>query len=142
MRMTRVVVFAALVLGACSNSQDGDPTEPAATLDVQAGETFRLRPGGIARVGSSGLLVGFRGITEDSRCPIDVVCVWEGDAVARVRATASHTDDGTAFDLHTTLEPKAVEFAGRRITLVAVEPAARAGQPIDADAYVITLRVD
>lgn len=142
MRIPGVLVFAAAALAACGGSQQSDlATEPAATVEARAGETFRMRPGTIARVGTDGLLIAFRAISEDSRCPTDVTCVWAGDAVARIQAAVGRTD-WTSYDLHTTLEPQSIEFAGHVITLVSVEPARRANESVDASRYVITLRVD
>lgn len=143
MRFSRWLTVAVLLAAACGGSnQDVDSLAgPAATVEARQGETFRLRPGETARIAGAGLLVGFRAVTQDSRCPADVVCVWEGDASARIRASA----DGrsyTPFDLHTTLDPKTAEFAGRTITLVSVEPYPTSDARIDPARYVITLRID
>lgn len=141
MRFSRKwMVSLMFVLAACNGSGDGGlPSAPAATLEARQGETFRLRPGQTARVGD--LLVAFRGIAADSRCPADVVCVWEGDATARVRV-GTDTADLTPFDLHTALEPKAIEFGARTVTLVKVEPYPYSSSAIDPARYVVTLRVD
>lgn len=143
MRFSRWWTLAVMIAAACGGaSQDTDsPSAPAATVEARQGETFRLRPGETARLAGSGLLIGFRAITQDSRCPSDVVCVWQGDASARVRLSADGRDF-TSFDLHTALDPKAASFAGRTITLVAVEPYPNSAGAIDPGRYVITLRVD
>jgi hypothetical protein len=131
-----------LFAGACSGAPTEDDTElPAATVEARDGQTFRLSPGGMARVGRDGLLISFRGVTADSRCASDVVCVWEGDASARVHVAIGRMA-WTPFDLHTSLEPRAVQFQGRTITLVAVEPQPRSDERIDPAHYIITLRVD
>ena len=142
MRFTRWWMVAVMVLAACGSSHDSDTlAAPAATVEARQGETFRLRPGESARLVGTGVIVGFRAIVEDSRCPGDVVCVWQGNASARFTATLAA---GTAvtFDLNTTLDPKATEVGGRTITLVAVEPYPVSTGPIDPARYVVTLRVD
>ena len=51
-----------------------DPTE------VPLGEEFELAPNQSIRIAGSDLTVGFRRVADDSRCPIDAVCVVEGKA--------------------------------------------------------------
>jgi len=134
-----VVVLAA----ACASSSDTplstDPTEAAGTSQV--GQTFELRPGQTARVGSEGLLVGFRGVASDSRCAVDVQCVWAGDAEARIPVTVGRAD-WTSLALHTGLEPKTAAFRNYKITLVELKPAPRSTSRIDNSSYVATLRVE
>jgi hypothetical protein len=142
MRVTRLLSIAALALVACGGSSESDSlTDPAATLEAGTGESFRMRTGTIARVGTDDLFIAFRGVRDDSRCPIDVVCVWAGDATVRIQAAVGRSG-WTSFELHTGLDPQSVRFGNRTITLVAVEPARRADVPVDPDQYVITLRVD
>jgi hypothetical protein len=86
------------------------------------------------------LLVGFRGVSSDSRCPTDVQCVWAGDATARIQATVGRMA-WTGFDLHSTLEPKAATFRSWEIRLVKVEPSPRSTEGIPPGAYVVTLEV-
>jgi hypothetical protein len=131
-----------LMAGACGGAPTEDDTElPAATVEAREGQTFRLSPGAMARVGRDGLLISFRSVTADSRCAVDVVCVWEGDATARVDVTVGRMA-WTPFDLHTSLEPRAFQFRERTVTLVAVEPSPRSDERIDPAHYIITLRVD
>jgi hypothetical protein len=47
---------------------------------VEPGESFRLHIGEGAFIPSENLKVYVRNITEDSRCPSDVTCVWAGQA--------------------------------------------------------------
>ena len=140
--LNRLMSFIALAAVACGNSaQDQDsPGGPALAVEARAGETFRLRVGGIARVGAD-FLVSFQGVSSDSRCPIDVDCVWQGDAVVHISAAVGRMQ-WTPFELHTGLEPRSVVFQDRRITLIAVEPAPRSNEQIDPARYIITLKVD
>ncbi len=126
--------------GGTSTTEDS-PAEPAAAVEARTGETFRLRVGGIAKVGRDGVLVAFRGIANDSRCPIDVVCVWQGDATAQIHVTVGRLA-WTPFELHTALEPRAVRFQNYTVTLIAVEPAPVSTRPTDPRSYIVTLRVD
>ena len=51
---------------------------PSTPADVPLGSEFTLAPGETALVGDDGLLVTFESVTEDSRCPMDAICVWAG----------------------------------------------------------------
>jgi hypothetical protein len=87
------------------------------------------------------LIVGFRGVAQDSRCPVDVTCVWAGDAELRVPVTIEKMA-WTSLVLHTTMEPRSAKFRDYTITVVGLKPEPRAGQSIPRDGYTVTLRVE
>ena len=70
--------------------------------------------------------VTFKKITEDSRCPKDVQCVWAGNAVAEVELMGTYTRPVTVR--LSTIEDakkglyKTQEFNGYKISLVQVTP--------------------
>ena len=131
-----------LIAGACGGAPTDDDGEPlAATVDAREGDTFRLPVGGMARVGRDGLLVAFRGVSTESRCPTDVTCVWEGDAAVRLNVTVGRMA-WRPIDLHTGIDPRSIEFQGHTIRLVSLEPSPTSDEPIDPARYVATLRVD
>lgn len=115
-------------------------SHPAATVHVDVGATFRLAPGEVAAVGDEALLIGFREVLGDSRCPITVVCVWQGDAEVLMQ-TASGGDGWSPTTLHTGVEPRTRGVDGFLITLVQVEPAPLE-TPIDPGDYRITVTVE
>ena len=121
---------------------DGDraPLHVSASVVAAVGETFRLAPGQIATVADGRLFVKFAGVAEDSRCPIDALCVWPGDAEAVLR-TADPGGRWTSVTLHTHLEPRAVRVDGFTIALSHIEPANRAEVRIPPADYVAVLRV-
>lgn len=131
-----------LPVGACSRS--GDPADPdggAVVVEAAAGRTFELGPNETARITGLGILVAFRGVAQDSRCPTDVTCVWEGDASLRIRASSANTD-WTPFDLHTSLDPRSARIDGHTITVVGLTPSPVSDRPIANDRYRVTLRVE
>jgi hypothetical protein len=91
---------------------------------------------------------GFGEITEDSRCPIGTVCVWEGRAVASLWASygaSSRGREAESFSL--TLRAAQADLAtktvlGMRFTLLEVEPYPKAAVRIDPKQYAITLQVE
>lgn len=70
--------------------------------------------------------VTFKGISEDSRCPKDVNCIWAGVAVAQVEvmgtATRPMTLDLASLDNKGRNYSKSSEFNGLTISLVDVQP--------------------
>jgi len=69
-------LFLVAVLGAAACSSPSSPT-----VTVPLGEEFTLKPGEIAQMQSTDLGVTFLGVSNDSRCPGDAVCIQAGDAV-------------------------------------------------------------
>ena len=116
-----------LLLAACGLST---PTGPVPDQDGQV----ELRVGDEVTVPKTV-------VEEDSRCPVDMVCVWEGNAAVELGLTAG-SGPTHLHVLNTALEPKAVDFSGVRVTLVGVAPEPREGQPIPEDEYVVTLRLE
>jgi len=119
--------IAAALLSACGlPTAAQDPPGPG-EVDVPIGEEVLLE-GSVARL-------AFTGVTADSRCPLGAVCVWAGDAALSIALTAG-TGPAQSFEVHTTLEPRSVDFAGVRVTLVGLQPYPREGEPTDPEAYV------
>ena len=59
-----------------ASCKDNNFISQVAVLD----EPFRLKLGQARILHSENLIVGFNELIDDSRCPEDVVCVWEGEA--------------------------------------------------------------
>jgi hypothetical protein len=130
MRIPTLLIASVLFAQGCASA--AGPSE--ATL----GEPFTLSYGDVAQV--DGLTVGFNGVSQDSRCPIDVVCVWQGDATVLVTLETAQEASATR-ELHTGIEPRETGFAGFTVRLVSVAPAARSNVKIDAEDYRATLLV-
>lgn len=62
---------------------------------VEPGVSFTLAPGQAATVKSVDTRIAFREVREDSRCPTDVTCVWEGDAKVDVTISRTGVPDDT-----------------------------------------------
>lgn len=75
-----------IMLGACVlliSNWGCAPLQSAAVI-VEPGLSFALAPGQTAEIKRSDTRITFRQVREDSRCPTDVTCVWEGDAKVEV----------------------------------------------------------
>ncbi|HEV7838381.1 MAG TPA: hypothetical protein VGO75_09985 [Gemmatimonadaceae bacterium] len=62
---------------------------------VEPGLSFALAPGQSAEIKRSDTRITFRQVREDSRCPTDVTCVWEGDAKVEVVISRTGSPDDT-----------------------------------------------
>lgn len=125
-----LVTFGSAFALACGGSTTDGPT-------AGLGQQTELAPGQTARVGS--LRITFSGVAGDSRCPVDVVCVWEGDAVARLELSQPPRYPEMR-ELHTS-NPRAVTYGGFQVELVRLDPAPRSTQPIPANSYRLVIRV-
>lgn len=135
-------LLALLVLFACSDDTPaGADSRGELASSVEIGETFRLSPGQRARVGDDGLVIGFRGVRQDSRCPVDVDCVWSGDAAVAVSVAVGRAGPRTVT-LHTDLEPRAVPIGELVLRLVGLDPEPVSTRRIDPAEYVALLVVE
>ena len=135
--MLRVLTLP-LFLAACATGGGNAPTPPTPSLN----EEFTLAPGQTAAVDGTNLRLTFDRVSEDSRCPTDVTCVWEGDAVVVLKVKAD-AEEATR-ELHTQGgEPRSRKApAGDYVvTLVRLDPAPRSTSTIEPSAYRATLRV-
>jgi hypothetical protein len=125
-------------LAACASSGGNAPTSPTPALE----EPFTLSPGQTAAVSGTNLRLTFDRVREDSRCPSDVNCIWEGDAVVvlKVKAEAQeatrevHTQGGASRSRNA----PAGDYV---VTLVRLDPAPRSTEAIEPSAYRATLVV-
>lgn len=84
------------------------------------------------------MLITFTGIGADSRCPIDAICVWAGDAEVRLKLKKGSLEKEVI--LHTGLTPTSVLFDGYEISLANVLPARKSNEEIKPGQYSILLR--
>jgi len=126
-----------LFLAACASGSSG-PGTPTPAVN----EEFTLAPGQTAGIDGTNLRLTFEGVTEDSRCPVDVTCIWEGDAVVILKVKVEA--DEVTREVHTQggAERSRTAPAGSYVvSLLRLDPAPRSSEPIEASAYRATLRV-
>ena len=136
MRMRLLIVSAMTsLLAACSSSTSSEATAvtppPSQTTSQQEVGRATMKIGQTVSVGD--LRLTFRSVEGDSRCAIDVVCVWAGDA--EIALKIEQGGKAAVAALHTTLEPKKTDWNGYTISLVSVAPSRRAGTPVDSADY-------
>lgn len=126
-----------VLMASCGGST---PTSPQ---NVSLDEEFELAPSQIAIVGDTGLTLAFERVRSDSRCAVDVQCVWEGDAVVALTA-AQPGHDTAALELHTTTSgggQREARYGDFVITLTALAPQPHSQETIRAEDYRARLRV-
>jgi hypothetical protein len=128
----RILAILASLTVACASA-----TEPT------VGDEFRLDVGEAVTIPDADLWLHFVDVAEDSRCPLQVQCVWAGDAAIAIEIAPSFPGGDSATDtLHTTLDPKSVALGGYILQLVQVEPYPDVPGGIPHERYRITLRLD
>jgi hypothetical protein len=78
-------------------------------------------------------------VTEDSRCPSDVTCIWQGQVT--VQLDIQHEDQVELLLLTKNNAESAIVFDKYQIQLIDVKPYPISTQPIKADEYTATLKV-
>lgn len=136
LRVASLPLALALLGQACSNNS---PPEAPSQPRVPLGQEFELAPGQSARATPDGLVVTFQGVEEDSRCPVDVQCVWEGNALVVVSAERPPVPAAT-LQLETSARREAA-YAGYTIRLVGLSPHPRQGETIPRERYRLRLAV-
>ena len=98
----------------------------AAAMEAQKKATVYLAEGENTFLKEQQMNVTFKQITEDSRCPKDVNCIWEGAATAEVEFMGTYTRPqtlrlSTMNDANKGLA-KTQNFNGYNVTLVSLTP--------------------
>ena len=125
------ILSAGLSLG-CARS----PTQPSA---LPLGQSFELRAGASAIL-QSGLTVTFERVKSDSRCPMDALCVWAGDAIVMVSLSQA-AGGQLQRELHTDPTDSEASYLAYWIKLVALAPYPRSDRQIRPEDYAATLIV-
>ncbi len=134
--MARLPLLLTLLLGSACGTHTSPPTAPSGPLDL----SVTLVAGQTAVITSS-LTIRFDHVQTDSRCPVDAVCVWAGEAVIVLSA---HMPDEADQDLPLRIsggQGSPASHGGYTIELTRLDPAPLAGRSIPQNAYAATLRV-
>lgn len=121
---------------ACTGSQQRVPvatsdsgSQAIAALD----DTVRVPLGQQASTRDGRLALRYVKLVNESRCPANAICVWQGDAAVQLEARAG---GGTAnVTIHTALDPKVLELSGYRVSLLEVQPYPGTGS--QASPYIV-----
>ncbi|MDH3207356.1 MAG: hypothetical protein OEO79_12215 [Gemmatimonadota bacterium] len=116
------------------------------TIVVVAGYSSEQRREIVLAPGDEILVDGIFGVlfsevTEDSRCPTDVVCVWQGNAAVVIGLTMGEGPT-FPFTLNTGSGPNAATHAGHRVQLLDLTPYPRSDSAIAQRDYRAKLLIE
>lgn len=116
----KTLLFAPLLL-LMSNCKTQSQTQNPASDN----KTFTLGINKKISIPNSKVTIEFENISEDSRCPANVTCVWEGIAIVNLKAVSgSETKDiqVATRDFSPKQVTKSFSYSGYRFTLQDVRP--------------------
>lgn len=135
------VLVAVLALSACTNASVLGP-EPAVSTDAASRQPVQseieLTVGESARLTAA--TITFVGVSDDSRCPTGVTCVWEGDAVVTLRVRRDAGDETVTLHANPRFAQEST-VAGLTLRFVRLEPYPEADRPIAAGEYRVVLAI-
>ena len=102
---------------------------------------FSLGIGQTATIEGEKLVIKFKAVLEDSRCPINVLCVWAGNGKVEFEILDIDGQNKTVI-LNTEEEPRATTLKGHKLILISLNPPRIDGVSISPGDYAVTLRVD
>ena len=134
--MRRLILGLFILLSGCLMA-------PAHDVKAELGEEFGLKINQTAYIGSEDLLIEFSEVEQDSRCPSDVVCVWQGVAMVEVKGQGPKA---VSFDIILSTDDREVDVNNSEgdtyvIELVDLEPYPESTKEIRDGDYLATLKV-
>jgi hypothetical protein len=111
-----------------------------ADIEADLGEEFSLAIGQKAIITGEDLEIRFREVSEDSRCPRDVICVWEGEVVCLLEVTRGGVSEQITLTQSGLTDQPAREFYQDYVFTFNVEPyPEEAEKPIKSSEYRLRL---
>ena len=134
-----IMAFLMQGMSGCSNPAALEAGPSSALLSLP--REIVLNYGDNVQLEGTVLRLNFGRVLEDSRCPVDVTCVWAGNAKVEIGIGAGM---GPTHPLHlnTNAGPRAVTWSGIRVTLLEVTPSPHSENPIPLEDYSVTLSLE
>ena len=134
---SRISAGSLALLAACAPATD-EPSGPSPSVAVVGDTAFLELPMG--RSADNGeISVTFDAVTEDSRCPSDVQCVWAGNG--GVRLTLAGGEETDVVIVNSTVSPREISFRGYSIGYRELAPYPTSTERPDPAAYVVRIAV-
>jgi hypothetical protein len=121
-----------------SSNTDNAADKAAATSNT---ESISLEVGESIEVPALRVTIGFDTVLEDSRCPVDVECVWEGNARVGLQLVSDELYED--IELNTAEQGGATTYShnGYAVSIEKLEPRPTSTTPIDSKLYHLTLKI-
>jgi hypothetical protein len=113
----------------------------AGAANVHINKEFSLCVGQTASIGGENLVIKFKAVLEDSRCPVNVVCVWAGNGKVELEVLDIDGQNKTVI-LNTEEEPRALTLKGHKLKLISLNPPRVDGISILPGDYSVMLLVE
>jgi hypothetical protein len=117
------------------NAASADPA------NALIGKEFSLGIGQTANIEGEKLVIKFKAVLEDSRCPVNVVCVWAGNGKVEFEILDIDGQNKTVT-LNTEEEPRATTLKGHNLKLISLNPPRIDGVSISPGDYSVKLLVE
>jgi len=103
------------------------------------GDTVSIKFNETIKNDENGLSLRMDSVLNDSRCPIDVECIWAGNA--KVRFAFKSNIDEIKFSLNTTLMPRDTTINGYKIRLLDLLPHPVSTHRISFNEYYANIKI-
>ena len=133
-----IVVGSWLVAGGLGSCKDDRVSGPI----VSVPSDVTLAVGEHATIAPDRVEVGFRKIDGDSRCPVNVQCIWAGSAGVQLWLLPVGSRDSVFAGIAVEGGTGSVESLGYRITATKLVPYPQNPGPIPQSDYRVTLRIE
>lgn len=107
-------------------------------VNAQANQPIKLKINEQKAVDKN-ISIKFVAVLNDSRCPVDVDCVWAGNAKLRIALIKRSTTK--MFEINTGLAPQNVKFGSYEIKILTLEPRRQTTSKADFTGYVATFSI-
>ena len=130
--MKKMALFFLMVLAVLSCSKEG--------TRLVLNDPVSLHYNRLYNNGDYNISIVLDSVTQDSRCPLGVECIWAGNALARFIFIADN--NSTKFSLNTLASfRRDTTIAGFKIELLALKPYPEYPHPIKQEDYIAEIRI-
>ncbi len=107
---------------------------------VSFDKDFTLSTGEMVQVEGGMGYIKFIKVLQDSRCPVNVTCVWAGNVKIELEIMGSDRKK-FSISLNTGIEPNTVSLQGYVLQLISILPLKVEGVSISPEQYQVKLRI-
>ena len=116
-------------------------TQAAYGLDtIPIDQKFVIKPGQTVTIKHTKINITFDSVLNDSRCPIELRCVWAGNA--EVKLILQRSSKKTSAIVNTGIKNRAIEYRGYRIQLLKLNPGRKKGEITLPNQYEATFQIN
>ena len=110
-------------------------------IEAKLGKEFTLSIGQEANFSGESLRIGFEDVIEDSRCPLNVSCAWEGRASILVQVSFNETNFKAVLSEPGQVDKATDEIQQNYAAVFHLEPHPQEPNNISKDSYQMRLTV-